>query len=234
MSGKVIHKEGLTAYQRWELGLLAEPAPEEPGPPPTVEPAAEAAEGTIELPTAEALERLHQQAWQEGHRLGYEEGLRAGYEAGRRQGYEAGSREATRDRERLRGLAEALEVERVRQDEALARELLQLALRIAQQVVRVSLKVKPELILPVVREALTLLPTLSGHTRLVVHPEHAPFVREFLASEHVHLNWKVVEDADLALGGFRVENAASDLDARVQTRWQEVINALGADPSWLE
>jgi flagellar assembly protein FliH len=224
MNAKVIPKEQLTAYQRWELGGL------ESGQSPSAQAAAapERQEEAVSvvLPTAEQLERIHQQAWQEGYRLGREEGHKAGYEAG--------AQEARVYLERLKLLAEAMDAERLRQDEQLARELLQLALTIAQQVVRTSLKVKPMPMLAAVREAMANLPALTGHTRLVVPPEHAPFFRECLANEYPHLSWKVVEDPSLAAGGFRVENAHSELDASMEVRWRDIVTALGADASWLD
>lgn len=224
MSGKIIPKEQLTAYQRWELGGLESgqdaSSPVSPEPPPQMEAVA------VPLPTAEELERIHQQAWQEGYRLGREEGHKAGYEAG--------VEDARVYQERLRLLAEAMDAERLRQDEQLARELLELALKIAQQVVRTSLKVKPMLMLAMVREALANLPALTGHTRLVVHPEHAVYIRECLANEYPHLSWKVVEDPALEPGGFRVENAHSEMDATMAVRWRDIVNALGTDDSWLD
>lgn len=224
MTGKIIPKERLTAYQRWELGGLDTPLDDQS--PETAAPSADEEGGPVSLPTAEELERLHQTAWQEGYSLGLEEGRKAGFAAG--------SAEGRAYVERLRQLAEALDAERLRQDEALASEVLALALAVARQLLRTGLQVKPELILPVLREAMANLPTLTGHTRLLVHPQHAPFVREFLASEHVHLSWKVVEDASLEPGGFRIENAHGELDARMETRWQDIVSALGADIPWID
>jgi flagellar assembly protein FliH len=223
MTGKIIPKEQLTAYQRWELGGL------ESGQSPPVQATAapeREEDVAVALPTAEELERIHQQAWQEGYRLGHEEGHKAGYETG--------VQDARVYLERLRLLAEAMDADRLRQDEQLAREVLELAMKIAQQVVRTSLKVKPMLMLAVVREAMANLPALTGHTRLVVHPEHAPFIRECLANEYAHLSWKVVEDPSLEAGGFRVENAHSELDASMEVRWRDIVTALGADTSWLD
>ncbi|MGQ9685326.1 MAG: flagellar assembly protein FliH [Thiobacillaceae bacterium] len=224
MNGKVIPKEQLTAYQRWELGGL------ESGQNPSVqaapEPERQEEAVAVALPTAEQLERIHQQAWQEGYRLGREEGYKAGYETG--------AQDARVYLERLRLLAEAMDADRLRQDEQLAREVLELAMNIAQQVVRTSLKVKPTLIMAVVREAIANLPALTGHTRLVVHPQHAPFVRECLSNEYAHLAWKVVEDPSLEPGGFRVENAHGEMDASMEVRWRDIVTALGADASWLD
>lgn len=223
MTGKIIPKEQLTAYQRWELGSLDVPA-DRHAPEATTQ-SVDVEDGSIGLPTAEEIERLHQAAWEEGYRLGLEEG--------RREGFAAGSAEGRVYVERLKALAEALDVERLRQDERLVQELLDLALAIARQMLRTALQVKPELILPVLREAMANLPTLTGNTRLLVHPDDAPVVRDFLASEHAHLSWKVVEDTSLRPGGFRIENAHGELDARLETRWQDIVRALGTDTAWM-
>lgn len=223
---RVIPKEQLTAYQRWELGSIdphaGEPAPVEAAPP---EPEPEAIL-SVPLPTAEDLERIQREAWREGHDLGHEEGRKAGYEAGYKTGEE--------DVERLRQLAEALQVESLRQDQAIARDLLELALNIAQQMLRANIQAKPESILVVIREALQSLPTLSGHHKVVVHPDDVALVREWLVREHGHLSWKVVEDAQLSRGGFRFESAHSELDASLETRWREITSCLGTDTKWMD
>jgi flagellar assembly protein FliH len=226
---RVIPKEQLTAYQRWELGSFdaahPEPTPEETPAPPPAPPEPEAVL-SVPLPTAEDIERIQQEAWQEGHDLGFSEGRAAGYEAGYKTG------EA--DVERLRQLAEALEVEKSRQDEAIAREVLELALGVARQMLRASIQVKPESLLTVIREALQSLPTLSGHHKVVAHPDDVPLVRDWLAREHGHLPWKVVEDAQMSRGGFRIESAHSELDATLETRWREITGCLGTETKWLD
>ena len=233
---KVIPKEQLTAYQRWELAAFDESHARtredvafaaEQG----TETGAESTHGELSLafPTAEDLERIHQEAWQEGYDLGRQEGL----DAGRQAGFEAGKQEGEAYARQLRALAEALETERIKQDEAVAQEVLALALAVAQQVVSAAVHVNPELILASIREALLSLPSLSGHHRVVVHPESASVVKEWLAQEHSHLSWKVVEDTAMTPGGFRFESGHSELDATLPTRWREIAACLGADISWL-
>lgn len=231
---KVIPKEQLTAYQRWELAAFEEHG-QTPGVSPGVAPLpAQNVAGTgedgvpvhVTLPTAEDLERLHQEAWQEGYNLGVEEGRKAGYESGRQEG--------EKYVRQLRALAEALETDRVRQDEEVAKEVLALAITVAQQVVGTSLRVKPELLLATIREALLSLPSLSGHYRVVVHPDSAQVVKDWLSQEHGHLSWKLVEDEQMQAGGFRFESAHSELDASMQARWREIADCLGASTEWLD
>ena len=221
MSSRVIPKEQLTAYQRWELmGLDEGDAP----------PAADNPSGedpvTVNLPTAEDLENIQQQAAQEGFQSGHEEGYRAGYESGRQA--------AAEDARSLAGLVEALDGEVLRQDEKLAGELLDLALAVAKQMLRTSLKVKYGLVLEVIREALNNVPTLSGHTRIFVHPDDLKIVNGFMEHEHAHLSARVVADSNMERGGFRIETANSEMDGDLPVRWQEIIDCLGTDNGWLD
>lgn len=223
---KVIPKEQLTAYQRWELATFDD----EPTSGHSVNAHAHPATGEengdkLVLPTAEDVERLHQEAWREGYDLGLEEGRKAGFEAGRMA--------ADEHSRRLKSLAEALEGSRLRQDEELAREILALALTVAQQVVRRAFSVKPDLILDGIKEALLSLPALNGHHKIVTHPYHVDMVKDWLAHEHGHLSWKVSAETQMEPGSFRFESSYSELDGSLRTRWQEITECLGIDDTWL-
>ncbi len=213
MSSRIISKEELTAYQRWELGVFEQ---ERHGA--GAKHQAEAEPEEVRLPTAEDVERIHQDAWQEGYQLGQAEGRQLG---------EAFSRQAA-------ALFQSLAQEKLQQDQVLAEEVLQLAIAIAQQVVGTALQLNPQLMLKTVQLALAQLPTLSGHPKLVVHPTDAAIVKEWLTHEHGHLNWRVVEDDAMGPGGFRIESGQGELESSLPTRWQETVAALGANPEWLK
>lgn len=223
---KVIPKEQLTAYQRWELAAFDEETSGNPASHTHARaPAGEEGSDKLVLPTAEEVERLHQEAWQEGYNLGIEEGRKAGFEAGRASA-EAHARN-------LGALSEALEGSRLRQDELLAKEILALALSVAQQIVRRTFGIKPELLLDGIKEALLSLPALNGHHKIVTHPDHVDMVRDWLAHEHGHLSWKVSADEQMERGSFRFESSYSELDGSLRTRWQEITECLGIDETWL-
>jgi flagellar assembly protein FliH len=219
MGAPVIPKEQLTAYQRWEL-MGFDDAAKPAGARSTEQPLA------VNLPTAEDLERIHQQAAREGFKIGQDEGYKAGYEAGRK------AAEATR--RQLEALAEALDQERLRQDEEIAHELLGVALAVAKQLLHTALRVKEGLILDVVREAMNALPSLSGHLRILVHPDDVQPLQAFMESEHAHFSFKVVADSRIERGGFRIESSFSEVDGELPLRWREIVDCLGADSEWLE
>jgi len=227
---KVIPKEQLTAYQRWELAAFddgvsaTDPSPKQdtqatPAPPPApVEP-------QVVLPTAEEIENLHQEAWKEGYQLGMDEGRKAGLAEG-----QADSQQYLRQ---LQTLVATLEGGQLRQDQAVAREVLELSLVMARQILRTALHIKPELILEAIGEALKTLPTLNGHHKIITHPDSAKIVRDWLAQEHGHLSWKVMENSQMEPGDFRFESTYSELDGTIQTRWEELTRCLGTESGWL-
>lgn len=220
MPSPVIPKEQLTAYQRWELLGF-----EEALPPSEAAPVEEEAPKVV-LPTAEELERIHQQAAQEGFKIGRDEGYRAGYEAGKK------AAEAVVGQ--LTELADALDRQRVQTDEEVARELLALALAVSRQMIRTSLRVKEGLILETVREAMNALPSLSGHLRILVHPDDVASLNTFMEAEHGHFSFKVLADSRIEQGGFRIESSHSEVDGQLPTRWREIVDCLGSDAEWLE
>ncbi|MDD5241197.1 MAG: flagellar assembly protein FliH [Sulfuricella sp.] len=204
-----IPKERLSAYQRWELNSLDESEPEPVGLPP---------EPTVPLPTAEEVENIQRQAHQEGYAAGYQEG----------------KERVDSELARLMQLASTLEGALSRFDEDLMQSLLTLSLDVAKQMIREALRVRPELALPAVREAVNSLPQASQHPHIKLHPDDAALVRSLMADELSHFQWKLIEDSRIERGGCRVETANSEVDATMGNRWERVLAALGREGAWLE
>lgn len=214
MSG-FIPKEKLTAYQRWELAAFDEAeqaaANAEATAPPEDEPA-------IALPTAEEIERIHGEAQASGYAAGLEEG-RA---------------EARAEAARIAALHDHLRSQLQEMDQVISEQLLAVAIEIAGQVLRKSLRVKPELLLPVVREAITTLPLHHGHPTLFLNPDDASLIRQHMGDQLNHNGWRIFEDVTIDRGGCRIESGASEVDATLQTRWRRVLDAIGTQADWLD
>ena len=219
-----IPKEKLTAYQRWELAAFDEDEREADSlekaaaqPADTPRQAEPSSEPSVVLPTATDIERMHNEAHEQGYSAGYAEGL-------------AESQDITaRMAEILQSLNQA--VEGIEQH--VAEQLLATALEIAHQVLRQSLQVKPELLLPVVREAVAALQLSSGHPALLAHPDDAALIRPHMGEHLAHNNWRIIENPALTRGGCRVELGASEVDATLETRWKRVVETIGANRDWL-
>jgi len=153
-----------------------------------------------------------------------------GYAAGYREGQNAAREQAQRFEQLLAGLRQAL----ADVDAEVSREILALALAVAKQVLRQALKVKPELMLPVIREALTCLPQFHQKASLYLHPDDSVLVRTQLGEQLECMGCKIVNDGRLERGGCRIESMNGQIDATVETRWRRVLLALGVSDEWLE
>ena len=179
----------------------------------------------IEYPTVEELEAIREQARKEG----YDEG----HEAGHADAIEAG-KEATKEAlQQVRALADTFSTALQDADQLIANEVLDLALQLAKGMLKNALQVKPELILPIVREAIEYLPVLQQPALLVLHPDDAAVVRAGIGEELDKGGWRVVEDASVGRGGCKVDTASNQIDASAAARWQRLSHALGKEVDWL-
>ena len=214
MSSAVIPKERLSAYERWELAAL------DPGN------ANNALDQAIsDARPTEQLDKLREIARTEGYAAGFEQGQLAGLAQVRQ--------ECSSLAEQFGRLALEFRVELSRADECLAREVLDLALDVAKAVLKAGLEIRPDLVVPVVRDAIRYLPAVQQPATVFLHPEDAMLIKDYLREELAQADWRVAEDPTIARGGCRVETATNQIDASIGTRWQRIARSLGKSSEWL-
>ena len=187
----------------------------------------------VQLPTAAELESLREAARAEGYDEGLEEGRAAGYAAGHAEAMEQGRLEASAEIESLRAVASSFSTALAQADDSIASDVLDLALHLARSMVRTAFEVRPELIIPIVREAIEYLPVLQQPAVLAVHPDDIDIVRAGLGDEIDKGGWRLVADAQIARGGCKVDTASNQIDATAQARWTRLSHALGKNVEWL-
>ena len=220
-----IPKEKLTAYQRWEVAAFdeAEQAARaaheaaKAAPAPAPEREEETDSPPVVLPTAADIERMYTEAQQQGYAAGYEEGIA----------------HARAEADQIDALLTGVQQSIADLDQQVAEQLLATAVEIASQILRQSLQIKPELLIPVVREAITTLHPHTGHPVLLANPQDAALIRSHLGDQLAHNNWRIIEDNTLTPGGCRVELGSSEVDATLETRWRRVIESIGITQDWL-
>ena len=206
MSSAVIPKERLTAYQRWELASFDD----------------ELGEQGVGRDNVSSLEAIKEAARVAGHSEGFAEGLRE-------------SREHSEVlRTRLQELFENTQSQLSSIQEQLSEQTLELALTLAKAMLHQALNIKPELILPVVRDAISKLPAISGHTHLLLNPDDLKLVNELMKDELAAYGIKTRPDITLQRGGCKIETHTGAADASTESRWQRICKALGQDNNWLE
>jgi flagellar assembly protein FliH len=174
------------------------------------------------LPTAAEIEKIQQEAYDEG----FAEGRTAGQEAGHREGM-AQAREALQAYTQVMDqLLSTLSEPMLQLDNQVENELLQLVIAIVRQLVRREIKSDPNLIIGVVREALSILPVASRNVRLVVHPEDAVRIKEVYSLADTEVGWDLVEDPVINRGGCKVITDSSQIDATLESRLASLIAPL--------
>ncbi len=219
---RIIPRENAGSFQSWEL--------------PEVDGDDAAQEETMPMLTAEEIERIQQQAYEEGYEHGKRQGLKDGFEQGEAEGKKQGHQQAfeasLKDFQQqafhfeqiYRALQEPLELV----DQQIQYELAHLAVAVARQVIQDELKTRPELILPLVEQCLKLLPSASKTVRIHLHPLDAVMVKETLDTleEHVCCEIQLLENAQLKRGGCLVETDISHIDASIDHRIEEIAKKI--------
>ncbi|UTW10033.1 flagellar assembly protein FliH [Marinobacterium rhizophilum] len=182
--------------------------------------------GGAKLTLAE-LERITEEARQEGLEEGHREGLAKGLEEGQRKGYSEGlaqgKLEIDRSLGRLSQMLDELEAPLAQQSEALELCILNLVTSLARAVTGHELSSQPQLMLQAVQEALAQLPSEGGAVRIHVNPEDEVLLQPLAqAREHCEL----VADAAISPGGCLVKTANCQVDSRVETRFRQAADQL--------
>lgn len=170
--------------------------------------------------TARQLETIQAQAREEGFRQGVQEGR------------EAGAKEFSAQFQLLQQLLAGLDQPFEALDSSVERQLAELAMLVARQLVRRELKTEPEQVISVVREALAALPVAARNVRLALNPEDAALIRQTLPVQGDEQTLQIVDDPVQARGGCRVYTDTSQIDATVESRLNAVIaGVLGGQRS---
>jgi flagellar assembly protein FliH len=173
-------------------------------------------------PTASDLEQLQKQAYEEG----FEAGKKKGFEFGHKEGLAQAKRDIQHYTSQLDKLLSYFEQPLRDLDNQVEKELLSLVIAIVKQLLRREVKSDPNLIVGVVREALSVLPVSSNNVRLLLHPEDAELIREVYALGDNEVGWSLVEDPVINRGGCKVVTETSQIDGTLESRLTALIAPL--------
>jgi len=197
---KVLNDGGNDAYEKWEIPDVSS--------------------GTLELPTAEEIERIEA--------LAYKEGLKSGYDKGFEKGLTEAQLEINQRCNYLDKILGFLHGPLEDLDEKVTEQLFQLAMTVAGQLIRRELHTEPGEIIAVVREAMASLPIAERKVNIFLHPDDASIVRDTLSLNHDSDSqpWHIIEDPLLSRGGCRLQAGQSYIDASVEKRLNRIIATL--------
>lgn len=216
MSNMATPKAQQTAYERWEMSSFPDDMSH--------------SRSLKSKPEKSPLESSALSKILEGARKeAYEKGIQEGFTVGMAKAREQALVERQAFVQLMNNFSDALE----KKDEHIADEVLGLALEVAKSMMKIKLNVDPNVILPIVMDAIHYLPSVQKPARILVHHDDARILREYLAEELLSQEWQVQEDSNIERGGCLVETGANQIDATNQVRWKRITEALAQKNDWL-
>lgn len=174
------------------------------------------------------VEKIRQEAYAEGFTQGR---VQATLEAQRQMADYIAS-EGQQAGQRFASLFESAQTQLAQAEQGMAQGLLELACELARQVLRHELSVNPNVLQPVVREALGLLVADSKSAVIRLHPLDLEVLESVLRVEFSGLALTLMADATVTPGGCLVESNGTVIDGTVEKRWQRAIANLGLNSPW--
>jgi len=166
------------------------------------------------LVTADQIEVLQKQAYEEGFAKGEQDGLRSGQQ------------QLTSQINNFTRMINQLSTPVKQIDEEVSDQLVKLAITIAQQLIRREIKSDPGQIIGVVRDAVNELPVTARKVSVYLHPDDASLVRESLKVNDSDIAWKLIEDPAMSRGGCKVMTENSQINATVEKQLAEIVTRL--------
>lgn len=115
-----------------------------------------------------------------------------------------------------------------------ARGMLELACELARQVLRHEISVNPNVLLPVIREALTPLIADSKSTVIKLHPQDMDMLQDVLRADYPNLPLTLLADDSIGRGGCLIQSTGTQIDGTLEKRWARAVGQLGLELPWEE
>lgn len=163
----------------------------------------------------------------------------------RQQGYEDGYRDGmaalegfklSHQREvsaQLGALLDGFDAQFAALDRRLAQNISQLAVQLAQQVLRAELQQNPAVVARVAAEAVAGVVLSARQITVLVHPDDLPLVAAGAEETLRGRGARLQPDASLERGGVLVQSDAGCVDARIESRWAQAAATLGVPAPWV-
>ncbi|ALQ08958.1 MULTISPECIES: flagellar assembly protein FliH [Pseudoalteromonas] len=198
-----------------------------------------------ELPsiTMAELERIRQDAYEEGLKQGHEQGYIDGFDKGVTEGKEAGYKEGlelgkTQGHEDvkplieeqltgLRSILDNLTTPLNKVDEQVEKQLVQLTVMLAEAIIYQEVKTSPDVILHTLKLSIDSLNAEQEKVRIHLHPEDLELIKNSYGEQTIaDNNWQLIAEPTLERGGCEVKTAQSSLDMTLKTRVKETLDSF--------
>ena len=182
----------------------------------------------------EHLETARQQAHAAGYADGFQQGRAQTLLDAQKQVSDYINKQGAETAQQLGALISSAAEQLETAEQLAGQAVLELACELARQVLRHEIASNPNILLPVIREALDQLFSDSKAVLIKLHPLDLDVLQDVLHEEYPNLPLTLQPDATLTRGGCLVESAGTVIDGRLEKRWARAIGRLGQNLSWEE
>lgn len=169
-----------------------------------------------------------------------QQGFAEGFVQGRAQGLLEAQRQINdytnnQGEQAARQFAMLLQTAHAQLDEAeqmTAQGVLELACDLARQVLRHEISSNPNVLLPVIREALGLLFADHRAVQVRLNPLDLDVLQDIVSEEFRGTPLSLKADPSIERGGCLVESGGTVIDGRIEKRWARTVNELGQSSPW--
>ena len=217
----IIPKGQLSAFQRWEMTSFGDTrhsaiVEETPLPPPVVVPAFSEAE----------LDAIRDQARQEGYSAGYQEAYERGLREGQEAGYASTEEHVQKELHALEQLTLNFSHEMQSAGKEMGASLLNLAIELAEAMLKAKFELDHEAIIPIVQDAIEQLPLSQQQSQILLNPDDALIVKDKIGDSLSKAGWRIVSDPHQERGGCMLETSHNLLDSSYESRWSHLTELL--------
>lgn len=171
-------------------------------------------------------EESRRAALAQGFEQGYAEGLKQGQADGERMVRSETQQRADIQINEIRQLVVGTEQAVFHLQEKVGQQVMNLAIELTRQILNQEITQNPQAILAIVRDAIAQISNHEKPAQLLVHPQDAATLRQFMNDELGFAGCRIVEDLRIACGGCRIVSNSGEIDAQVETRWKRVLATI--------
>ncbi|MGR5296319.1 flagellar assembly protein FliH [Vibrio mediterranei] len=193
--------------------------------------------------TEEQIEQIKQGAYQEGLFQGQEAGFKQGYDKGKEEGAQAGHAEGL-ELGKAEGVAAGEEYIKQQvevfmnmanqfaqplelMNNQVEKQLVDMVLALAKEVVHVEVQTNPQVILDTVKQSVDALPIVGHAITLKLHPADVDIIRAAYGDEELDIrNWTLVIEPSLNRGDVFIEAGESSVSYKLEERVKSVLQSF--------
>lgn len=194
-------------------------------------------EEILQAELAHIRHQAEEKGFLEGQMRGVEEGKQRGFEAGFAEGKQAGFEQGLQvaaEEQRARGerfvhILEEFQLMLDNLDRVIPSRLVQLSLTAVRSLLGRNITCDHSVLLEKIRQLLQQENIFGELAVLWINPEDIPLVQEMLGKTLEAMGWELRGDASILPGGCRLSSKEGEIDATINTRWQELCELSRED-----